>query len=335
MVIGLLIGIVVTAIICYILVKPKLTATTQLNENIIYQNALQQEKFNQLKNQSENLETDIEKKTSELHDLINKSFEAQTAMDTKANDYYKQCMSIATDRFNSDLELAEKQYNDSINEFNASYLEIMEDATAEMNKIIAEKKVAISNASLDLEAIYNDLAKFRQEIISMNESLKLAQAEKEQKDFYRIQLNNMDEQEIARIKEVAPYLRNPEALYKVIWKSYYERPFNDLIGRVIGTGKHCGIYKITNIENGMAYIGQSVDIADRWRTHVKSGLGIASTRNKLYTAMEAYGVENFTFEILEECARDQLNTQEKLWISNFDTNSYGYNMTAGGSKGEN
>jgi hypothetical protein len=31
-----------------------------------------------------------------------------------------------------------------------------------------------------------------------------------------------------------PYLRDPEALNKVIWKIYYEKPYTDLIGRVVG-----------------------------------------------------------------------------------------------------
>jgi hypothetical protein len=38
-----------------------------------------------------------------------------------------------------------------------------------------------------------------------------------------------------------------------------------MIGRVLGNRKIMGIYKITNLNNGMCYIGQSVDVADRWR----------------------------------------------------------------------
>ena len=46
------------------------------------------------------------------------------------------------------------------------------------------------------------------------------------------------------------------------------------------------IAKITNKENGMCYIGQSVNLADRLRAHIKAGLGIDSSNNKLYTAMK-------------------------------------------------
>ena len=51
------------------------------------------------------------------------------------------------------------------------------------------------------------------------------------------------------------FLRDKEALNKVIWKVYYEKPYTDMIGRVIGQGIKTGIYKITNMENQMCYVG--------------------------------------------------------------------------------
>jgi hypothetical protein len=67
------------------------------------------------------------------------------------------------------------------------------------------------------------------------------------------------------LRNVAPYLRDKEPLNKVIWKCYYEKPTTDLIGRVIGSGVHTGIYKITNLTNEMCYIGQAANLADRWK----------------------------------------------------------------------
>lgn len=50
---------------------------------------------------------------------------------------------------------------------------------------------------------------------------------------------------------------------------------------------HTGIYKITNIENKMCYVGQAANIADRWKTHIKRGIGAeAPINNKLYPAMK-------------------------------------------------
>ena len=69
------------------------------------------------------------------------------------------------------------------------------------------------------------------------------------------------------------------------------KPTSDLCNRVLGSNTICGIYKITNLLTNDIYIGQSVNISDRWKTHIKSGLGInTSSTNKLYNNMQQYGV---------------------------------------------
>ena len=89
----------------------------------------------------------------------------------------------------------------------------------------------------------------------------------------------------------------------------------------------CGIYKITNLENQMCYVGQAADVASRWRQHIKRGLGAeAPTRNKLYPAMSEFGVENFTFELLEECDRDALDAREDYWQDFYHAKDFGYSI---------
>ena len=52
----------------------------------------------------------------------------------------------------------------------------------------------------------------------------------------------------------------------------------------------------------MCYVGQAANLAERWKQHIKRGLGADPiTKNKLYPAMKAIGVENFSFEVIEEC----------------------------------
>lgn len=74
-------------------------------------------------------------------------------------------------------------------------------------------------------------------------------------DFYRLNLSNIDIEEITKLRQVAVLLRDSEPLNKVIWKVYYEKPYTDLIGRVVGSGVHTGIYKITNIKSQKCYVG--------------------------------------------------------------------------------
>ena len=92
-----------------------------------------------------------------------------------------------------------------------------------------------------------------------------------------------------------------------------------------------GIYLITNKVNGKKYVGQSIDIEERWKRHI-----IASKKSELviYRAMRKYGIDNFDFSILEECSVDKLDEREIYWISELDTYNNGYNMTIGG-KGHN
>ena len=95
----------------------------------------------------------------------------------------------------------------------------------------------------------------------------------------------------------------------------------------------CGIYKITNTINNLVYIGQAVDVATRWKNHAKAGLGIDTpANNKLYKAMQEDGLENFSFELLEECSRAELNEKEKWYISLYQSDQFGYNSNSGVGK---
>jgi hypothetical protein len=110
-----------------------------------------------------------------------------------------------------------------------------------------------------------NLADIQSKVSSAVEALKRAELERTKKDFYRLNLTDVDIEEISKIRSIEPYLRDKEPLNKVIWKVYYEKPYTDLVGRVVGSKAKTGIYKITNIENGMCYVGQAVNIAERWK----------------------------------------------------------------------
>lgn len=91
----------------------------------------------------------------------------------------------------------------------------------------------------------------------------------------------------------------------------------------------CGIYKIENLINHHKYIGQSVNIHSRWRRHCADAKNENQT-SSLYQAIKKYGIENFSFEILEECPRDLLDEREKYWIKFYNSYFDGYNETLGG-----
>lgn len=89
-----------------------------------------------------------------------------------------------------------------------------------------------------------------------------------------------------------------------------------------------GIYKITNTTNGKCYIGQSRDIEARWAKHLSAYK--SSPEWALYKAFKKYGIDAFSFEVIEECTIEELNEREIYWIAHFDSFNNGYNMTLGG-----
>ena len=92
-----------------------------------------------------------------------------------------------------------------------------------------------------------------------------------------------------------------------------------------------GIYKITNLINNKCYIGQSIDINRRFSSH--KSYKLKNSDYPLYQAFRKYGVENFSFEVIEECSIAALDEREIYWIDYFDSYYHGYNQTTGGNSG--
>lgn len=99
-----------------------------------------------------------------------------------------------------------------------------------------------------------------------------------------------------------------------------------------------GIYCITNLINGKKYIGQSNNVEKRWGKHRKSPFNSKneSYNSPFYQAIRKYGLDNFSFEIIEECKIEELDEKEIYWISFYQTFppdlGKGYNLTPGGDK---
>ena len=82
-----------------------------------------------------------------------------------------------------------------------------------------------------------------------------------------------------------------------------------------------GVYKITNLVNGKVYIGASKRIEDRWRDHKKR------INSPIHSDLEAYGLDNFKFEVLLECPETMLAQWERDMICLYDSDDpeKGYN----------
>lgn len=93
-----------------------------------------------------------------------------------------------------------------------------------------------------------------------------------------------------------------------------------------------GIHGLKNNITNKWYIGQSINIPDRWKTY--SNLECRKQR-KLFNALLKYGYDEFEKVVLEGCAPDVnvLNPREDYWIDYYDSINGGYNIRRAGGKG--
>ena len=91
--------------------------------------------------------------------------------------------------------------------------------------------------------------------------------------------------------------------------------------------KYQGIYKIKNLSNGKVYIGQSIDIKNRFYHHRRN-----VTKNKkhpLYNAINKYGIVNFEFNVIEHVYdSNKLDEREQYWLDYYNSynKGFGYNL---------
>ena len=232
--------------------------------------------------------------------------------------------------FQTQVETLNNQFNkykEQVQEATSAYSDVIESNYSEI-----EKKYEIRRAALD-----KSLTETQKELDNLSSAFEagvaaqLREREKEEKlDFYKLPLSKNNEQDIFLLEKIKVQLNNPVILSKLIWTSYFQKATTDLCNRILGPNTRCGIYRITNLKNQQCYIGQSVDVATRWKNHIKTGLGIdASSTNKLYSAMQEYGVWNFSFELIEDCSKEQLNEKEAFWINMYKSDQIGMNSTKG------
>ena len=90
----------------------------------------------------------------------------------------------------------------------------------------------------------------------------------------------------------------------------------------------CGIYKIENLITHKVYIGQSIHIFQRWKEHFHHE-SMPWLHSLLYDDFAAYGIENFSFQILELCDEEQLDEKEIYYIEKYNAYEDGLNSNMG------
>ena len=323
LIISCVIGALIGAGVLYAILAPKVKQRQFLDDEIVKKNNQEAQRSKDIQKEIEIFnerltyaKQNFEDITAKTREMMSNLKEQERHIEDSVNEYRDKCVAL----INKEINEIQQKYENAEADYEQQYLATM----ADMVETYRDKISASKDEYWKLVSQLDDL---QRKVDAAVEAAKREEEMANKQEYYRLQLSKEDLDEICRLQEIVPFLRSPEPLYKVIYKMYYEKPYTDLVGRVVGSGVHCGIYKITNLQNKMCYIGQSANIAERWRQHIKRGVGAeAATRNKLYTAMKVYGVENFTFEIVEECERSLLNERESYWQDYFKAKEFGYSI---------
>lgn len=225
-----------------------------------------------------------------------------------------------------------------INDIEKDAEKIYQVKTDKLEQEYQQKTTELSKRAKELANQYEiDLQKTQEALKSLKATkaaaIEAARKEKlinrKQEDFC-LRIPVEEQNDVSILKSVRNRITKPRAVSMVIWSQYYQPVAKKIFPQILGNEDKCGIYKITNQETGECYIGQAKDIRKRWNEHAKCGLSIDTPQgNKLYKAMQEYGLEHFSFELLEECPAEELNEKERYFISLYSADTLGYNSQKG------
>lgn len=302
----------------YALKKEKVIA---YNEEMRIENCKLEEYNVLLKSEQANLnniKANIQLEIDDLNRAISDKTNSLTAIDNTIKSMQASAANIAKEK--ADLE----------------YANYKSDLEIEYQSVVSELSTTASLLIKEINQHKEQLAMLESKQNAYIEEQKRKEQMAAQADYYKLNINDFDKRDIEALRQIQSVISHKEAIDKVIWDIYYKPAFDALASRIFNgsLNRVCGIYKITSQTSEKAYIGQSVDIKERFKQHIKSALSHTSTSNKLYQEIKKYQPYDFTFEILEEVPRTQLNERETYWIGFYKTNDYGLNSTRGNISGQ-
>ena len=87
----------------------------------------------------------------------------------------------------------------------------------------------------------------------------------------------------------------------------------------------CGVYAIINTVTGKAYIGQSINIASRWKGHVHDLEAGSHVNKALQADWEKYGSKTFSIIVIVRCDPEYLLSAEGCCIKEYKSLGGVYN----------
>ena len=300
-----------------------------------------------------------QKLLDEVQDLRQEKYRASVDLkDAKERREYEE---YKLEECKKDLQAALDTYNDVVNNKMKEVDDIVEDTTKrrleQLKEVCEEAKSKydlqlkeyenkrrqrtkdIEDSCIEAENQYfeeckkikEDTEYMRQQYEALLEPIKQYLKDKQEKYFYTIQLPEEFQDDIEfLLTTVAAKVQHPDIISKLVWAEYVKPNLDNTFKR-IEIKAEPGIYKLTSLENGMAYIGKSTDVKKRIADHFKSSIGIRSIADQaVHHAILKEGFWNWSIEVITYADKDKLNELEKYYIEFFKTQDFGYNKTGGG-----
>lgn len=272
----------------------------QSNKELLLKNSSLNE---QQKNNCMQVENEMRQYEKFLQENLDKKM---SILQEKESAHLREISYLLLEKFFTDIEIQKKEKE-----------RIADDEIKDYQQIV----------TIQIEEFKKQLEEYRSKTAAARARFQEEEIERQKNYYYTLNLTEDTLNDIEKLQQIEPYLKQAEVLNKLIYKTYFEKAYTDLVGRVLGKEKITGIYLITNLLNHKTYVGQAVDVAERWKQHIKRGLGAETvTQNKLYPAMKHEGVWNFSFELIEQCDKAQLNDREKYWQDFYGAKEFGYSI---------
>ena len=275
-------------------------------------------------------ETERLKAEYELYKTTNETILSENNKLTTQIEEGKKHLSTIQNAIDNQQEMSSNAFKNYCDILEKKYKEVEEEHDMEIEAL----NTAYSNLQLKLlreaDEVRSDLDKIKATRAAAIEAARREKDIESNLTFYCLDISDADKTDIAKLEALKPSLNKPRVLSMLIWQTWFQKPLKALSANVVGATDATGIYKITNIKTKECYIGQAMHIKERWAEHAKCGLGIDTPAgNKLYKAIQEFGLWNFSFEVLEVCPQNQLNEKEKYYIDLYSSYDYGYNSTRG------
>lgn len=273
----------------------------------------------------------IEERLVERKQAVEEIIEQLEFRRREAENAYQKAILNGQEKINIELEgyrkvEVEKLNNSLANEF----AEKRQLTLAAFNEYSDQLAVELAKAREEQLIIIKELEEYKKKQAAYNAEVLRRRELEEKQDFYRVVLSTEASDDISYLLSIREKLIYRENLDKLIYDVYISKQVNEMVKRVLKGEAPSGIYKITRIKTGEIYIGKSTDVKKRWTEHCKTAYGVGTIAHSvLHTTIKKDGIENFTFELLEEVPKDKLTEREKYWIAFYDSKNYGLNERNG------